>query len=57
MAAAQNCSVTLAADTDLTPEGKVHFDPSRMKVHSGTSSTASKMDWVISELICCELVT
>jgi hypothetical protein len=57
MAAAQNCSVTLAPDTGLPPEGKVRSDPSRINVHSGISSTASKMDWVIRELICCELVT
>ena len=52
MAAAQNCSVTLAPDTGLPPEGKVRSDPSRIKVNSGISPTASKMDWVISEFIC-----
>lgn len=57
MAAAQNCSVTLAPDTGLPPEGKVRSGPSRIKVHGGISSTVSKMDCVISEVICCELVT
>jgi hypothetical protein len=57
MAAVQKCSVTLTPDTGLPPEGKARSDPSRIKVHSGINSTASKMDWVISELICCELVT
>ena len=56
MAAAPNCSLTLALDTGLPPEGKVRSDPNRIKVHSGISSTAS-MDWVISELIRCKLVT
>jgi hypothetical protein len=56
MAAAQNCPVTLTPDTGLPPEGKVRSDLSRIKAHSGISSTAS-MDWVISELIIsCELV-
>lgn len=55
MAGAQNCSVTLAPDTGLPPEEKVRSDSSRIKVHSGISSTASKMDWVISVSICCVL--
>ena len=57
MAAAQKCSVTLATEAGLPPEGKVRSDPSRINVHSGISSTASMMDWVIRELICCEVVT
>jgi len=39
MAAAHNCSVTLAPDTGLPPEGKVCYDPSRIKVHSGVRWT------------------
>jgi len=57
MPAAQKCSVTLAPDTGLPPEGKVRSDPSRIKVHNGINSTASEIDWVISELICFELGT